>query len=69
MHETIYNLGQDIGDLKHRVLSLEESLGEAIYWARRAGVLISLWALGIVSNISTNAAADFAVEVIKLLIG
>lgn len=68
MHNTFLKIGEELGDLNRRVESLEGSLGEILYWGRRAGILVSLWAIGIVSNYSTDQAAQIAADVLKLLI-
>lgn len=68
MHETFLKIGEELGDLNRRVGSLESSLGEILYWGRRAAILVSLWAIGIVSNYSTDQAAKLAADVLRLLI-
>lgn len=67
MHDTFLRIGEELGDLRRRITDLETSLGEIIYWARRLGILVSLWAIGIVSNYSTERAAELAANILRLL--
>ena len=67
MHDTFLRIGEELGDLRRRITDLETSLGEIIYWARRLGILVSLWAIGIVSNYSTERAAELAASILRLL--
>jgi hypothetical protein len=68
MHETFLRIGEELGDHNRRITSLEVSMGELLYWSRRAGLVLIMWALGIVSNYSTDQAAKLAADALKLLI-
>lgn len=71
MHEPSFLAGLELGKFLQRLGSLEDGLAtvrtdlDALsHRLRRTAILAALWAFAILANVSSDRAAEFAVEVV-----